>query len=422
MIRRFGMWMAVVPMLALLSPSVVRAQDESAVYEPTAGNFFVVGARTLAMGGAAIAAVNDATALIYNPAGLARITRIELAGSMTHQRTGNTTQWQFSGDSFSGPHQNNTRFGSANLVLPVPTYRGSLVLGMGVNRVDSFDRTLQFSQSMSVLQTNFSETAIESESGGIYLWSFGAGMDVSPNVSVGGALNLWNGKDDYTWFDEWATVVPASDTVIDDRIVDRYSGLNAKLGVRIQPTRAVVFGATIESPVTLTIKEDWNARTIEDGVETVEDFNFEYKVSLPFSMGAGVAFDLNRLTLAGDLNYTDWTQTEYKKLDDVGAFNRQVKRTYRDALRLHVGAEYLIPQLGTSLRAGFYRDPLPFRSDLIGKNRSFVTAGVGFLIDQVMTLDVAWAHGSWELRNFISEGLTEKYTTDRLFVSVAYHL
>jgi long-subunit fatty acid transport protein len=406
---------------ALLLPSLTLAQEESAVYEPTAGNFFVVGARTLAMGGAAIAAVNDATALIYNPAGLARITRIELGGTMTHQRTGNASQWQFSRYSFSGPHQNNTRFGSANLVLPVPTYRGSLVLALGVNRVDSFDRTMEYSQSVSYQGTDFSETAIELESGGIYVWSFGGAVDVSPNVSVGGALNLWSGKDDYTWFHEWETDIP-SDTVIDDRIVDRYSGFNGKLGVRIQPNKALVLGATIESPVTLTIKEDWNARTIEDGEEIVEDYYSEYKISLPFNLGAGVAFNLNQLTLAGDLNYTDWTQTEYKKLDDVGAYNRQIKRTYRDALRVHVGAEYLIPQIGTSLRAGFYRDPLPFRSELVGKNRSFVTAGVGFLIDQVMTLDVAWAHGSWELQNFLSQGLTEKYTTDRLFVSVAYHL
>lgn len=423
MIRRFGMWTAVALVFALLLPSLTLAQDESAVYEPTAGNFFVVGARTLAMGGAAIAAVNDATALIYNPAGLARITRIELGGTLTHQRTGNTSQWQFSRDSYSSPHQNNTRFGSANLALPVPTYRGGLVLGFGVNRVQSFDRTMEFSQITPGFEGDDSEEGIESEAGGLYLWSLGGAVDVSPNVSVGAAVNLWSGKDDYTWFYEKTWGMPPGYVLkYDDRIVDRYSGFNAKLGVRVQPTRSIVFGGTIDSPVTLTIKEDWNYRTTEDGDVTVDEGSSEYKISLPFSIGAGVAFNLNQFTLAGDVNYTDWTQMEYKRLDDVGEANRQVKRTYRDALGLHVGAEYLIPQIGTSLRAGYYRDPLPFRSDLVGKNRSFVTAGVGFLIDQVMTLDVAWAHGSWELQNFLSQGLTEKYITDRLFVSVAYHL
>jgi hypothetical protein len=58
----------------------------------------------------------------------------------------------------------------------------------------------------------------------------------------------------------------------------------------------------------------------------------------------------------------------------------------------------------------------------VKKDRSFFTTGIGFLIDQVMTLDIAWAHGTWEIQDFLTFGMIEKYTTDRLFVSFAYRL
>jgi hypothetical protein len=420
MTKKFILPIIIALALVFIGPANCYPQDEGTVYEPTAGNFFVVGARALAMGGAHIAVASDATALIYNPAGLARVSRIEFAGGLTHQSADNSTSWQVIGQPYDGPSQNNTRFSSANIVMPVPTYRGSLVLALGVNRVHSFDRTMDYQYVPAVGSI---ETGAESESGGLYLWSLGGAVDLSPNVSVGAAFNLWSGKNNYTWFYETQPVYYLdSGTRYDDIIKDRYSGLNGKFGFRIQPNRFFVVGGTIDTPVTLTIKEDWEYYT-EDPDKTTYDYgSSEYKVSLPFSMGAGVAFYVDQFTLAGDINYTDWTQMEYKKLENEGEANRQIKRTYTDAIRFHLGAEYLIPQISTSLRAGFYRDPLPFRADLVKKDRSFFTAGIGFLIDQVMTLDIAWAHGSWEIQNFPTLGMIEKYTADRLFVSFAYRL
>ncbi len=395
-----------------LFPLCVFSQGYDVVDEATAGNFFVVGARALGMGGAHIAVANDATALVYNPAGLARVTRIEFSGGLTHQRMNNKSRLGFY------PHQdgrllNNTRFSSANVVLPVPTYRGSLVFALGVNRVKSFDKTMQFLSDGGVN----SQMAIESETGGIYLWSFGAAIDVSPNVSVGGALNLWSGKDNYSWLYQESFI----GRTIDDVIKNRYSGFNAKFGVRIQPNKYLVLGGTIDSPVTYKIEEDWTQLTDDEYGSHSNYGSSEYKISLPFSLGAGMALSLNNLILAGDINYTDWTQMEYKRLEDIAEANRQIKDTYTDALRFHLGAEFLIPQIGASLRAGFYQNPLPYKSRWIKKDRSFFTTGIGFLIDQVMTLDIAWAHGSWELQDFTPD-LTEKYTTDQIFVSVAYRL
>ncbi len=413
--RNLFQWLVFVLSLALCSVNGY-PQGFSVVDEATAGNYFTVGARALGMGGAYTAVANDATALIYNPAGLARVIRIEFAGGLTHQRINNHTDL---GLGFNdGRLQNNTRFSSGNVVLPVPTYRGSLALAFGVNRVRSFDQTMQFSSDLY----GGSEKAIELESGGIYVWSLGAALDLSPNISVGGALNYWNGSDEYTWL--YQNLLDPFSIKYDDAIKDRYSGYNLKLGVRIQPNKILTFGGTIETPVTYTIKEDWSQATdttfYQDGiVSELNSGNSEYKITLPFSLGAGVALNLDHLILAGDINYTDWTQMEYKKLEGMADANRLIKDTYTSALRYHLGAEFLIPQISTTLRGGFYRNPLPYKSEWIKKDRYFFTSGVGFLIDQVMTLDIAWAHGSWELKNF-TPGLNEKYTVNQIFVSTAY--
>ena len=431
MTRRLISIIAVAFYFILLSSSAANSQSLGVVDEATAGNFFGVGARAMGMGGAHIAVANDATALFYNPAGLARVKRIEFSGGLTHQRLRSETgylhgilpaverpQITYS----DGRIQSNTRFGSGTLVFPVPTYRGSLVFAFGVNRVKSFDKTMSFTRTDG-------SYGIESESGGIYLWSFGGAIDISPNVSVGGALNFWSGKDNYSWLYEayYSNLDTLYRYKYDDTIKDRYSGFNLKLGVRVQPNRFLIVGGVIESPVTYTIREDWTQTSdiefYEPFTDSYYDYDYdspEYKISLPFSLGVGIALNFDNLLLAGDLNYTDWTQMEYKRLWNMAEANRNIKDSYTDVLRWHVGAEYLFPGVGTRLRAGYYQNSLPYKSTWIKKDRDYITFGIGFLIDQVMTVDLAWVHGGWELNDFDIE-LAEKYTTNQIFLTTAYH-
>ena len=430
MIRRWISIVAIVFYFLLFSFFTAHSQNLGVVDEASAGNFFGVGARAMGMGGAYTAVANDATALVYNPAGLARVKRIEFSGGLTHQRLSNKTGdltfvgLQSPGINFNdGRLQSNTRLSSANIVLPVPTYRGSLVFAFGVNRIKSFDKAMKFT---------FPEDGsggIESESGGLYMWSFGGAMDISPNVSLGGAFNFFSGTDNYSWLYEGSY---SDDTLsfkskYDDTIKDRYTGFNLKLGIRVQPSKFLIVGGTIESPVTYTINEDWTQTTDttfykpdEYGVDYYGSGSSEYKISLPFSLGMGVALNFNNLILAGDINYADWTQMEYKRLAEMADANRMIQDSYTDVLRWHVGAEYLFPTIGTTLRVGYYQNPLPDKSMWIKKDRNYLTAGVGFLIDQVMTLDLAWVHGGWETNDF-NINLAEKYSTNQIFLTTTYH-
>jgi long-subunit fatty acid transport protein len=424
MIRRWISMVLIVFYFLLFSFFTAHSQDLGVVDEASAGNFFGVGARAMGMGGAYTAVANDATALFYNPAGLARVKRIEFSGGLTHQRLSNKTGdltfvgLQSPGINFNdGRVQSNTRLSSANIVLPVPTYRGSLVFGFGVNRIKSFDKTMEFSFPAD------GSSGIESESGGLYMWSFGGAVDISPNVSVGGAFNFFSGTDNYSWLYEGSY---NDDNLsfkykYDDTIKDRYTGFNLKLGIRVQPNKFLIVGGTIESPVTYTINEDWTQQTTDTTEYTYYDSGSpEYKISLPFSLGLGIALNFNNLILAGDINYADWTQMEYKRLADMADANRMIQDSYTDVLRWHVGAEYLFPTIGTTLRVGYYQNPLPYKSQWIKKDRKYLTAGFGFLIDQVMTVDLAWVHGGWETNDF-NINLAEKYSTNQIFLTTTYH-
>jgi long-subunit fatty acid transport protein len=406
------------------------------IEEVSAGNFFGVGARAMGMGGAHIACVNDATALIYNPAGLARIKRLEFSLGLTHQRFENETGFlgsilpQGSNPYYNNINrlQSNTRFSSASFVYPVPTYRGSLVFGLGVFRMMSFDKTFKYTYSLGPRYHPVAEELI-SESGGINMWSFGGAIDISPSISLGLGLNYWHGKEDYTLESEFSWW--QGDTLFEirynDEIYDDYSGFSAKLGMSVHPTKYFSFGFTLESPTWFTIDEEYILRTdsthtYDEYIWLIEESGFpRYKLTHPYRFGMGAAIHFKNLLLAGDINYADWSQLEYREGFDIGEKNRNVKEYYQDVIRWGAGAEFLIPQISGKIRTGYYSDPLPYESRYLESDRSYLTLGFGFLIDRVMTIDFAWVHGFYDFK-YELDSFKEEYTTDRFFITTAFRL
>jgi long-subunit fatty acid transport protein len=101
-------------------------------------------ARASGMGFAHTAVVEDASSLLINPAGLAQVRRLEFSGGLLYNHLSqdvafNTNYGGFSG---TGTASNTSTVSAAQLshltlAYPFPTYRGSLVLGVGYQRVAS---------------------------------------------------------------------------------------------------------------------------------------------------------------------------------------------------------------------------------------------------------------------------------------------
>lgn len=376
------------------------------------GKFFGLGARAMGMGGAFLAVADDYTALYWNPAGLAQIHRIEVFGSLSHDKLKNKTMYYGSDLTDS---QSKTRLNALGFTYPVPTERGSLVLGFGYNRLNSFDGLLTISA-----QRNASEyvDAWETESGGLGTWSIGGAIDVSPSLSLGAALDIWRGSDIYTWeYYVTNTHDPFQDYRYLDTIDGNYSGIGLKFGALVQANTFLNLGLTVTSPVYLNVDEFWSQQTDTLSFSDYYEGHWEYEITTPYRFGLGGSVHLRRLRLAADVEYVDWTQTEYKSPSGLVADNWIFNESYREVYTYHLGAEYAIPKSDVTLRAGYYNDPLPIKTSMIKRDRDYLTIGAGFLVDNMFKIDFAFIHGLWKKTD---ENLTEKIQTDRVFLSMAY--
>jgi long-chain fatty acid transport protein len=420
-----------------LFAGTVSAQIGDLITESGTEGFFGVGARSMGMGGAHIAAVLDGTALIYNPAALARIRRIELLTSISHQNLDNSSDPNMLGTSLAGLNnrgQNNTRLNGINLSVPYPTYRGSLVLAFGLNRVKSFDKSFSIGYDDIHTLPQRVVQGTERESGSLYALSAGAGIDISPKISLGGTLNYYFGTDDYNWllvsdFDD------EEQLIYNDNIKDDYSAVSAKLGFLLAPSQNVKFGATIETPIDYDIEEKYTLRSKDRGSSTYDIVSgkYDYNLLAPFSIGSGIAVTVGYMQFAADINYTDWTQLEYRDDPSLESENVYIQDYYRDVFGFSIGGELLIPKVGAKLRAGYRYDPLPYRDTevILGPDenfgidifddRQFITFGIGYLIDRVMTLDIAFVLGGYKIMDNQSS-IIEDYDLSRIYVSTGFRL
>lgn len=411
------------------SPSVSAQvfETEALGQEVLWSDFFGVDARAIGMGNTGLALGHDGSALIYNPANLASIKRIEMRAGLSHLRLTNDTRLEAEPDEFTdGSDITKTRINALSLAVPVPTYRGSLVFAFGLHRINSYDRAF----GVTFNDLGGDDAAFrgrETETGGMWKWSAGGAVDISPRLSVGASLHLLTGKDEYRWESRDATI---DNVISEDQLIEiDYVGVSAIGGVSFNVSPTLSAGLTIETPTLLDAEE--NALYAIDSL--FSDYIFEYpsysayNVTRPFVFGFGMAGSFGQANLAADFRYTDWTQMDFDydspELDaEENDAIRFIQDELSEVISIQLGGEYLLPEQGLTLRAGYFRDPLPVDDRFIEKQRQYITAGVGFLIDRVMTLDLAYVHGGYELRDDDPGTYNAEYKTRRLFATFGYRI
>lgn len=398
------------------------------VEEAAIGNTFGLGARTMGMGGAFLAVADDFTTLYWNPAGLAQIRKFELFGSLSHSER--SVETAFRRGRAAEADSSKTRPNSIGLVYPLYATRGGFAFALGYNRPQNFDSEVAIKGLDPSSGSVFSGLDVEEttfNSGGIGIWSLGAGVFVSNSILLGGSIDFWHGSS-FNELDSAAedtnNIDPEIESFAFQDSVDRdYSGLSGRVGVLAFAGENVTLGGTITLPVNLEVSEVWEQQTIvrfDDGEESEEGDggSILFDIERPFEFGGGVAIRLleKRLTLAGDVQFTDWTQTEYNPLpsDDV---KNNFSRYYDSTIQVRAGVEYRIPVIEVGVRLGYFRDPIPFQDKEIDSDRDFLTIGIGKVFDQIIKIDIAYMRGSWEQS---SSSLTESQISNRVLVSAGY--
>ncbi len=406
--------------------------------EMVVGNDAGVGGRAMGMGGAYTAVSDDAAAVYYNPAGLAQVRRFEwnlgLSAMQAEEKTflKSTLGSPATGIAAAGKTVNSiSSFGG---VIPLPTYRGSLVFAAAYNRVKDFDFDFKVSGYSDGRDSHIEGRS--SDSGGLDMWSLAGAIDVSPKVSLGASLDHFRGDHALDEKRVYRRDDIEQSEMFHSGYADRIRAWSLQGGMLVRSSRNLRFGAAVRFPFKYNIKtdyfDDWYARSgrpytlSEHGSHATADTSdawmgkFSYYVKSPMQMNLGLSWTYRGIILAGDAVYLDWSQSD----TDL----REPEYLYRNTLNWRIGAEAPLPYLPGFLRAGYVSAPDPYEgyvhyADMIKveerNGRDFVTLGLGLLIDPSMMLDIAFMHGFWSREEYPR---TDESARRKFFLTLSYRM
>lgn len=332
-------------------------------------------ARALSMGNSFTSLSDDASGLLFNPAGIGLVKNVELYLGMNFNSFNNNTT--FFGNS-TNANKSSVNFNQFGLLYPTPVIQGSWVFAFGYNRVKDFNRTMEFdgynSGNTSMIQnitgvyneeiplTNKLGLAYElrtpppsnsyikdttringmlNQSGGIkkegYIdkWSFATSFEVAKGFFIGGTFNILSGRyksDSDYWEDDTKNIYgiylpldPADQTTRDfqsfylNDIIDwDLSGWDSQIGILYNWMDKFRFGATIKFPSYYTIKENYlvNADSYFGtgygySLNPAIDDPIQYDIKTPFEYSFGASGSISLITVAGDIKIMDYTQMEF---------------------------------------------------------------------------------------------------------------
>ncbi|MBC8346266.1 MAG: hypothetical protein ISR82_07945 [Candidatus Marinimicrobia bacterium] len=419
------------------------------------------GARSLAMGGAFTALGNDPSGMYWNPAGLAGMTNgvIYFEG----QNLSYTNLTTYMNESTLNP-LNLERLNGLGIAVPIPTIRGSLVVGLGFNRIVHYDSFMSFSGFSNVDNElsfpieldgieqlyNFSNHVNRSETilsvGSMEMVTLSFGIALSPTISGGLSFSRVTGQETYSFefsqedSQNQYTQFPADFKQYDlkQTLAAKTRALNIRSGLQFLITEALRVGVAISLPFKINISENHSTDEIlsfdnGDKSDARETGLYTYKVNTPMVLDMGAALTMGNLAVAGSFRYRDWGMTQFN-LDNYGhnsdAYialrdeNTTIALKYRPVFQMRGGMEYLMEinkSFGFTLRAGLAFYPSP--KGELPEDRMVISFGAGIPLGKNMMMDGALISTSW-LKNssdmYTPFGTTEKVQTDRILLNISY--
>jgi long-subunit fatty acid transport protein len=440
------------PMAAVPASAQTFDLISAQLYEPLIGSYNFTNARIVSMGGAATAIVNDGSALWYNPALLAQLEYTEISGDLDFNRFEGETL-PLSLDPLAPPPtvtpttetMTRTRLSAAYIAIPLQGYSRNWTVGLGMTVTNSLDRALKgdMDYASGTYRGEFftpPDTFValdvdrlyftDDQRGVIRAWQLGIGGEVSPSVLVGATGAYYYGTMDLTTrttytgtgFTDTSFTTPTGPVRLDytTSTTERMRGWGAHLGFLVHTGKTLGLGVVVRSPVTYTIDLDQIYTEQRDqGQADQYDYVSTRKLRLPLSVTGGLALILGHFKVAGDVSYTDWSQSEYRNSPWISQYNDLLRHAYQEQLAYGGGAEFKVPLTTMKLRAGVRRATLPYNDSLTVSDNMTYSAGVGFLFDGSMALDLAGSWSEWSGGNPLF-GFDEKYTRYQIVLTTAY--
>ncbi|MCA9782516.1 MAG: hypothetical protein KC518_02970 [Candidatus Cloacimonetes bacterium] len=387
-------------------------------------NITGAGARAEGMAGAFTGIADDATSVVWNPAGLATLVRPE--ASIVMRSIGNTVAYDWSSDLNSlGLDDSETSDSHAlinflSYVHPFEMGGRKLVAGVALqSQLDGFGDEQTQSGYTDVNGNPILDS--DKSTGGVNTITPGIGFHLNPVLSLGLAANVWTGSiegDVVGHYDDGFNVYESGYSYTYDA-----SGMNFNLG-------ALMDFSLASSPMPLKI--GLNLRTpfqLDLDYSDSDQSSGTISVDMPLMVSVGASWGFGEfLTVAADLEARQYGDSKIKT-DGAEAPLADHKQ---DLMQFRLGGEYLFLSdfAVIPLRAGFRTVPtLTSDSDDVGSQTTYTQVnGVGFalgtgLIFEKMAFDLAFSSSNYEnsFKSSGSEWLVTKDTINRLTLSSIFY-
>lgn len=390
------------------------------------------GARATGMGGAYVSLANDYTAVFWNPAGLAEMTKAQFGlAADALLPTGKYTAGEFS-------MQTEKKLYPAGLLGYFQPIGKNIVVGLGAYTLsglgaDWVNPGLEAAMAYPIPGSAFSP-ALEA-----YTWrSFIGSITIAPSIAVkindvfyvGATFNINYGFFKTEQFGGFQIINPptgGSDLPMAPVALINFGqqtldvkgwGYGATVGIKVKPAEWISLGATYRTETKMKLSGSMEIENLSGlepytGLTIANSSNASMEVPSPMWLAGGVSIKpMDGLTLAFDAQYTNWAKLQEiaVTLDDpvwtalLGSESSLVLN-WANKTQLRFGAEYDFGQL--AVRAGYYYDPAPAPAETMNiLTPSFtynsVALGIGYKSGG-LTLDAAIEYLAGQKRT-IAEG------------------
>ena len=404
----------------LLAASTASAQSISSPFaiiaeqSRTAISIQGTGARAVGLGGAFIALADDASAVSFNPAGLAQLLSPEFSlVAESLQRDQSFSRFKSASQDFDDSSLKDTAFHPLFFSATVP-FRHSgrnVAVTFSFQRLVDFDfnsdRNLTF-RGATPGSTVRRLTNTVDQKGSIDVYSLAVGAELTPRLLAGASINLLRGQ----WSFDSRQSLGDSQSVFDIIQDNKFRGVNLNAGL-LWRSRHLNLGLAYRSGFRAeytfsgryTALDDQGGTLVQPAQDGLLDLNW------PETIGFGLAYKpSDRLTFTYDSVKTRWSGATFRgsftthdpqtgdyqdlSLDGANFFDFLKSSRTTDTTDRRGGVEW-IAFLGDSViipvRVGLFREPQPTVDRVTGQQRVLKGYTLGFgLKYHSVTVDLAF--------------------------------
>jgi long-subunit fatty acid transport protein len=335
----------------VLFPAVLSAQGNPD--RSQSGN----GARAVSMGGAFTAIADDATAIGWNPAGLALVRRPEFSfvGNMRFIQPDprfDAANLDFSSVQVSHVSSPLT---FASFVLPVSTGAVQLVTGLSYRALHDWTHAEELRTYYSNGTQSASLKERHTRDGGIYAIAPSVAVGFGNVLRVGATANFLTGETRFKSVVTRAGAITSPGTTTTTTTAGDYEGTANEVGLQLNLSERVRFGAKVALPYE-------RLSTAKSGTTSSTT-----RLEIPQTVSAGFAFVVKEGSiLAVDVRNEPWTKSRLLAATKDSVINAQPYD--HDLTSFHLGFEQNVDYGGrrVSSRAGLFTKPTVY-DDAEGK-------------------------------------------------------